>query len=55
MPPTTWWLTLEEWLAANPDDPDAEEFRKRGRRHRERYLRWTRDLLDWGIFVCRVP
>jgi len=52
---TVQWLTLEEWLAANPDDPDADEFRERGRRHRERYLRWTRDLLDWGIFVCRVP
>lgn len=49
------WQTLEEWLAANPDDPDAAEFRERGRRHRDRYLRWIRDLLGWGIFVCRVP
>jgi hypothetical protein len=49
------WFTLEEWLAANPDDPDAEAFRERGRRHRDRHLRWRRDLLGWGIFVCRVP
>lgn len=49
------WLTLEEWLAANPDDPDAEAFRERGRRHRDRHLRWRRDLLGWAIFVCRVP
>jgi SAM-dependent methyltransferase len=47
------WLTLEEWLAANPDDPQAEEFRARGRRYRDRYLRWTRDLMGWAIFVCR--
>jgi hypothetical protein len=52
---TLHWLTLEEWLAANPDDPDAEAFRERGRLHRDRYLRWIRDLLGWGIFVCRVP
>jgi hypothetical protein len=49
------WFSLEEWLAANPDDPDAEEFRRRGRHTRDRYLRWTRDLLGWAIFVCRVP
>ena len=49
------WLTLEEWLTANPDDPEADEFRERGRRARDRYLRWTRDLLGWAIFVCRVP
>jgi hypothetical protein len=49
------WLALEEWLAANPDDPQADEFRERGRRRRERYLRWDRALLGWAIFVARVP
>jgi SAM-dependent methyltransferase len=48
------WLTLEEWLAANPEDPQAEEFRERGRRERERYLEWQRDLLGWAILVCRT-
>jgi SAM-dependent methyltransferase len=48
------WLALDEWLAANPDDPQAEEFRERGRRERERYLRWERDLLGWAILVCRA-
>lgn len=48
------WLALEEWLAANPDDPQADEFRERGRRQRERYLGWTRGLLGWAIFVARV-
>ena len=49
------WLTLEEWLAANPDDPQAGEFWERGRRQRERHLRWRRALLGWAIFVARVP
>ncbi len=49
------WLVLEEWLAANPDDPQAEEFRERGRRHRDRQLRGRRALLGWAIFVARVP
>jgi SAM-dependent methyltransferase len=48
------WLALDEWLAANPDDPQADEFRERGRRERERYLRWQRDLLGWAILVCRA-
>lgn len=47
------WLTLEEWLHEHPDDPDAAEFRELGRRYRERYLRWQRELLGWGIFVAR--
>ena len=48
------WSTLDEWLAANPDDPQADEFRERGRLNRDRYLRWTRELLGWAIFVGRV-
>ncbi|MBA3718525.1 MAG: methyltransferase domain-containing protein [Actinobacteria bacterium] len=48
------WLALEEWLAANPDDPQAEEFRERGCHHRDRYLRWIRDLMGWAIFICRT-
>ena len=49
------WLTLDEWLAANPDDPQAAEFRERGRRYRDHHLRWRRRLLGWAIFVARVP
>lgn len=51
---TLHWLALEEWLAVNPEHAQAEEFRERGRAHREGYLRWQRDLLGWAIFVCRV-
>jgi methyltransferase family protein len=51
---TLHWLALDEWLAANPEDPDADEFRERGRTYRDEYLAWQRDLLGWAIFVCRT-
>lgn len=47
------WLALEEWLHEHADDPQAAEFRELGRRSRERYLRWQRELLGWAIFVGR--
>jgi SAM-dependent methyltransferase len=47
------WQTLDRWLVANPDHPQAEEFRARGAYYRDRYLRWQRDSLGWAIFVCR--
>lgn len=47
------WLTLEEWLHANPVHPEAAEHRATGRRYRDAYLRWHRELLGWAIFVGR--
>jgi protein-L-isoaspartate O-methyltransferase len=47
------WLALDEWLATNPDHPQADEFRARGAAHRARYLTWERAVLGWAIFVCR--
>jgi SAM-dependent methyltransferase len=51
---TLHWLALDEWLAANPQDPDADEFRALGARYRTQYVDWQRDLLGWAIFVCRT-
>jgi SAM-dependent methyltransferase len=48
------WRTLDRWVAANPDDPQAEEFRARGAADRDRYLRWERAVMGWAIFVCRT-
>jgi SAM-dependent methyltransferase len=45
------WRALEEWLAANPRDPDAPEIRDRHERARDDYLRFERELLGWAIFV----
>jgi precorrin-6B methylase 2 len=47
------WLALDEWLRAHPDDPDAPDFRRLGEEYRDRYVRWTRDLLGWAILVGR--
>jgi hypothetical protein len=47
------WHALDEWLATHADDQAAEEFRARGTRQRERYLRWERDVLGWAIIVGR--
>jgi SAM-dependent methyltransferase len=47
------WLALDEWLREHADDPDAARFRRLGDEYRDRYLRWTRDLLGWAIFVGR--
>jgi SAM-dependent methyltransferase len=48
------WLALDEWLAANPEHPQADEFRARGAARRARYLAWERAALGWAIFVCRT-
>lgn len=50
---TLQWQTLDRWLAANPEHPDAEGFRARGEADRDSYLRWQRASLGWAIFVCR--
>jgi hypothetical protein len=47
------WQALDRWLAANPNHPQAEEFRARGAAGRDRYLRWERAVTGWAIFVCR--
>jgi hypothetical protein len=48
------WKALDQWLAANPDHPEANEFRARGAAYRARYLAWQRAVLGWAIFVCRA-
>jgi hypothetical protein len=50
---TLHWLAAEDWLAENPDDPDAAAIRAEHERSRERYLNWERDLLGWAILVAR--
>jgi predicted O-methyltransferase YrrM len=50
---TLHWAALEEWLAANPDDPDAPRIHELHERNRDEYLAWLRELLGWAIFVAR--
>jgi SAM-dependent methyltransferase len=49
------WRALEEWLDANPRDPDASEIRERHEQARDDYLGFQRELLGWAIFVARKP
>ncbi len=50
---TLHWRALEEWLDANPDDPDADELRRRHEAYRDEYLHRQRELLGWAIFAAR--
>lgn len=47
------WRALEDWLAANPDDEDAPEIRRRHEANRDEYLRRGREFLGWAIFAAR--
>ena len=47
------WRALEEWLAANPDHPDAAARRSRHLAARSNYLRSQRAQLGWAIFAGR--
>src|SRR5437588_701464 len=46
---TLHWRAFEEWLAENPEDPDARDLRSRYMTSRDDYLRWQRELLGWAI------
>ena len=48
------WQTVDNWLRANPDDPDAEALRDWIAGDKRRYLEFERDSLGWGIFVTRL-
>ena len=49
------WRAVEEWIAENPDHPEADDLREQGARYKQLYLRWNRDLLGWAIFAGRKP
>jgi SAM-dependent methyltransferase len=49
------WRALEEWLAANPLDPEVGTVRERHERARNGYLVQERSLLGWAMFVARKP
>jgi hypothetical protein len=49
------WRALEEWLAANRDDPEAAGIRERHEKNRDDYLAFERRLLGWAIFAALKP
>lgn len=47
------WMAVDDFLRANPDDPDASELRKWIENNRRAYLQYGRRYFGWGIFVLR--
>jgi SAM-dependent methyltransferase len=47
------WRTVDNWLRANPNDPDAAGLRDWNARWKRVYLEHERDYFGWGIFVMR--
>jgi SAM-dependent methyltransferase len=53
----TWRMTasVEHWLAAHPDDPDAAMVRQRSAFLRAAYIAQGRDTLGFGLYLFRAP
>lgn len=49
------WQAVERYVAAHPDDPDAEALVSTMRKNRDAYLRWGRDCLGWAIYLFAAP
>ena len=49
------WQAAERYVAAHPDDPDAEALLNTMRKNRDGYLRWGRDCLGWAMYLFSAP
>lgn len=45
------WLTMRQWLEANPDDEMAQEIRDTLTAEPVRYATYTREYIGWGVFA----
>ncbi len=45
------WLTMRQWLDANPNDDFANEVRAALTSEPQRYVTYTREYLGWGVFA----
>ena len=52
---TLHWRACDEWLARNPDDPDARDIEARHKRYKRTYLQHAREYLGWAIFIGWKP
>lgn len=48
-------LAVERYAAEHSDDPDVPAFLERSRSWRDTYLRWGRDTLGFGLYLCTKP
>ncbi len=47
------WITMRRWLEANPGDDFAKEVRAELDTAPERYARYAREYLGWGVFAIQ--
>ena len=47
------WLTINNWLYRNPNDPDAPALREWNQRWKQVYMAYGRRYFGWGVFVLR--
>ena len=47
------WMAVNDYLRANPDDPEAGELRQWISNNRRTYLKYGRRYLGWGVFVLQ--
>ncbi len=45
------WLTMRRWLESNPEDDLAQDVRVQLSSDPERYTRYTREYMGWGVFA----
>lgn len=48
------WLAVDDYLRANPHDPEADALREWNAAARRGHLEYGRRYLGWGVFVMRV-
>ncbi|MEE4545647.1 class I SAM-dependent methyltransferase [Streptomyces sp. V4-01] len=48
------WLTISDWLRADPGHPDAADMRLFLDHARRTHLTYNRRYMGWGVFVLRV-
>ncbi|MCF8481626.1 MAG: class I SAM-dependent methyltransferase [Rhodospirillum sp.] len=48
---TAKWLTMRRWLDTNPDDDFAKDVRAELTSSPERYAKFSREYLGWGVFA----
>lgn len=47
------WFAVDDFLRANPNDPEAAELRAWNAKARRSHLEYGRRYLGWGVFVMR--
>jgi SAM-dependent methyltransferase len=48
---TLHWRAVEEWVADNPEDADADDIRSRHEHWKRTYVKHGREYLGWAVFV----